>query len=737
MNNTDSWASVANSTTSYTTTPEERLGPPAPYTDIGLQVNLFFRVFLGILGILIPLVPAKLLWINGEFGATVHCMSTVTLNFLYVVNSLIWRDNNVKKWYAGYGWCDFHTFVFFAVETIFHTTLFDIMLGLANKIGNPRVTSLSPKEKKRKDQISALIIFGNPVLQVLLTYFVITQRYNVSTLAGCNAVFDPNGLFFVFFILPSPVFTVGAAGLAAVCFYKYRQLEKLTREVIPSDDSIRTARQKRLRRKLYFLTLSILVLVVPIVCVFFVFNLIEGWPWSLPFDLHRIHANINFVSFTTTERMQVATVLTNYVPVVSSAAICITFGTTVEAYNQYRLVLVFLGFGKIWPKLYQEYDPDDSEPPSELSTQASSKSWWSSMTKNSKRTSQSGNDFSILPITEGIPLTNRSTPAQTTGEGSHTIPSSSYDELRKEFPDLYPTQSSPTAKANHNPWPDLSDDPPAPARNPWYLRPNAFHVPIKLPMPLSPIYIPSLHVDQEKKTEGKQKRTSVNRLSQGYTALSGSSTTILPPSQSPTCPLPPLPTPTSSSRYSPQEERHRSTRKKEKQKESETQESTTKWGVSTVPLKPATPWSPFASSHTNTTLGVDNRVWSPLSSQKDNDNNNKNGKNHKEDHHAAAHPQDPPVSHSSRLTSGPQLSPPPSYSVAVGEQSSFASASDRLTGLGISPPEREQIGTALGHPPRGGVVRVETHIASEIEVIGNSGRDNGNYSDGDQRGGRD
>lgn len=124
-------------------------------------------------------------------------------------------------------------------------------------------------------------------------------------------------------------------------------------------------------------------------------------------------------------------------------------------------------------------------------------------------------------------------------------------------------------------------------------------------------------------------------------------------------------------------------------------------------------------------------MWSP---QKDNNH----AKNHKEDHHAAAHPQDPPVvSHSSRLTSGPQLSPPPSYSVAVGEQSSFASASDRLTGLGISPPGREQIGTALGHPPRGGVVRVETHIASEIEVIGDSGRDDGNDGDGDQRGGRE
>nr|CAO78599.1 pheromone receptor 1 [Neurospora discreta] len=721
MNNTDTWASVANITTSYTTTPEERLGPPAPYTNVGLQVNLFFRVFLGILGILIPLVPARLLWINGEFSATVHCMSTVTLNFFYVVNSLIWRDNNVKKWYAGYGWCDFHTYVFFAVETIFHTTLFDIMLGLAIKIGNPRVTSLSPKEKKRKDRVSALIIFANPVLQVLLTYFLITQRYDVLTLAGCNAIFDPNGVFFVFFILPSPVFTLGAAGLAGVCFYKYRQLEKLTREVLPSDDSIRTARQKRLRRKLYFLTLSILVLVVPTVCVFFVFNLIQGWPWSLPFDLHRIHANINFVSFTTTERMEVSAVLTNYVPVVSSAAICITFGTTVEAYNQYRLVLVFLGLGKVWPKLYQEYDPDESGPPSELSTQTSSKSWWSSMTTNNKRgtvTSQSGNDFSILPVTEDIPLTNRFKPAQT-GEGSYTIPRSPYDELGKEFSNLNSTQSSPTAKSDHNPWPDLSDDPSPPARNPWYLRPNAFHVPITLPMPLSPIYIPSLHAGQAKKTEGKQKRTTVNRLSQGYTALSSSSTTILPPSNSPTCPLPPIPTSTSSSRHSPQEERHWATRKIQKQKEPDTQNSTSN-GTTKNPLTPAAPWSPFASSYTNTTLGVDTRVWS----QKDNDD-------------SAGHTQDSPISHASRLTTGPQLSPPPSYSVAVGQESSFASAADQSAGFGISRPENQQIGTALGHPPRGGVVRVETHIASEIEVISSLGRDDANDRNGDQRGGRE
>ena len=327
-------------------------------------------------------------------------------------------------------------------------------------------------------------------------------------------------------------------------------------------------------------------------------------------------------------------------------------------------------------------------------------------------------DTSILPITENIPLTTRLNPAPTGGESSHTNPSSPYDELRKEFPDLWPPQSSPPAQLNNNnPWPDLSDDLTPPARNPWYLRPNAFHVPIKLPMPLSPIYIPSLHADQDNKTEGKQKRASFNRLSAGYTALSGSSTPHLPPSNSPNCPLPPLPTPTGvSSRHPPQEERHRSSRKKQKKKESDTQDSTANGGVSTVPpLKSAAPWSPFASDHKNTTLGVDTRVWS---SQKE--------KNNKEDHYPGAHTQDSAVihqtiSHSSRST-GPQLSPPPPYSVAMGE-ASFASTTSH------SQPEQQQIGTALGHPlghapPRGRVmVRVETEIESSSEVIDRRERD--------------
>lgn len=339
------------------------------------------------------------------------------------------------------------------------------------------------------------------------------------------------------------------------------------------------------------------------------------------------------------------------------------------------------------------------------------------MLTSSLTNSSNANDFSILPITEDIPLTSRSKPSQTTGEDSHTTPYSPYDELRKEFPELYPEQSSSTAQPHHNPWPDTP-----PARNPWYLRPNAFHVPIRLPMPLSPIYIPSLNTEQDNKAEGKQKRSSVNRLSAGYAALSGSSTTILPPSNSPTCPLPPIPTPMAASRQGPSQ----SSRNKQKQKELSPEKthdrSTTSndGGVPTVLLlrKPAAPWSPFASDHKNTTLGVDTRVWS----QKDN-----NGKAH-----ATSSIQDSPVSrNSSRVASGPQLSPPPSYSVAVYGESSFASTS---TSDNISPPEREPIGTVLGHPqpPRDGVVKVETHIASEVEVIGGRRHDDWDSDDGKQ-----
>jgi len=198
----------------WTTTLEDRMGPGYPYTDPSIQANLFFRVTLGIVSIFISFVPARLLWWNGEFAATAFCINTAISNFLYVINALIWYDNNVETWSAGYGWCDVQVYIVFALQTSYNICLFEIMRGLATKVAAQRIGALTASEKRRQHLISALVIFTLPVLQVALTYFVISRRYNVSTLAGCTAVYDSDWIFLIFFVIPSPIFMFGAAVMA-------------------------------------------------------------------------------------------------------------------------------------------------------------------------------------------------------------------------------------------------------------------------------------------------------------------------------------------------------------------------------------------------------------------------------------------------------------------------------------------------------------------------------------------
>ena len=202
----DKWAIFG-----FTTTPEERIGPPPPYSFSALQINLCCRLLLGIFSLFVTWVPARLLWRNGEFAGAMLCGTLMVLNFKTVVNALIWRDDNVADWYAGYGWCDLQAYLIFSLHSAFNISLFEIMRGLASKVALKRVLAPTRRERHRQRIVSALIIFTFPVIQVALTYFVIIGRYNVSTLVGCQGVYLPTWVYLVFYIIPTPVFAVAAA----------------------------------------------------------------------------------------------------------------------------------------------------------------------------------------------------------------------------------------------------------------------------------------------------------------------------------------------------------------------------------------------------------------------------------------------------------------------------------------------------------------------------------------------
>jgi pheromone a factor receptor len=182
----------------------------APY-QANLTLNLVFRVVLGVLCPLILWVPGKLLWRNGEIAAVLFLSVCALLDWIFAINGLMWRSDDTTTWWDGAGWCDLQMYVVYPVQTLYVCCVFAIMRNLAQQVGLMRVSDLTMTEKRRHNLIQFLILVPTPLIQVILTYFVLDHRYDILTLYGCYNSYDPSLLYLIFFIIPDPLFAVGGA----------------------------------------------------------------------------------------------------------------------------------------------------------------------------------------------------------------------------------------------------------------------------------------------------------------------------------------------------------------------------------------------------------------------------------------------------------------------------------------------------------------------------------------------
>ncbi|PNP57860.1 hypothetical protein THARTR1_02018 [Trichoderma harzianum] len=317
------------------------LGPaPTIYTTPSLTANLVCRVFLGILANLVCLIPLQLLYRNGEFAAVVFILNVELENLRNIVNALIWRNDDVESWWPGYGLCDVDAFLHNFCISIFATCLLAIMRNLA---------------------IQALIIFPLPLVQVAWTYPLAQQRYYVGTLVGCywpNASAWPS---IVFEILPQAVVSLVTAGYAIFIYIRFRQITKSTQSAL-SSNPLAHVRNQRARRRLYLMVISILIPFLPVILALAAINIINAMPLQ-PFDFKAIHDNERALPWSAIiflPSSQIGWKFMNicYVPIITAIPIFVFFGMTKDAMNSYRVVLLYVGLGKIFPKLYEEYNPD-------------------------------------------------------------------------------------------------------------------------------------------------------------------------------------------------------------------------------------------------------------------------------------------------------------------------------------------------------------------------------------------
>lgn len=111
------------------------------------------------------------------------------------------------------------------------------------------------------------------------------------------------------------------------------------------------------------MTLSILVPYLPLMLLYFVNNVRYLLPLD-PFDFSAIHDGKvtgvpwNSIILLPSKAIDWASMNDRFSAMLTTIPVFGFFGMSKEALNMYRVYFVALGFGRIWPVLNEEYDPD-------------------------------------------------------------------------------------------------------------------------------------------------------------------------------------------------------------------------------------------------------------------------------------------------------------------------------------------------------------------------------------------
>ncbi|PFH60603.1 hypothetical protein XA68_10659 [Ophiocordyceps unilateralis] len=331
-----------------------------PYVSASLTHNLILRVTLALAANAVCLVPLRVLRRNGEFAAAVFIISVELLNFEAVLCSLIWRDDDFSSWWSGHGLCDIVIHIHNAVTALFTSCLLAIMRNLFQQVGLMRAGPLQRSERRRRNLVQALIIFPLPIINLTLTAIVAERRYEVGTLIGCSWAPHSSWPNLVFFVFPPVVLSVITVVYAALTYHRFRHIAKMT-ETALSNNLRASRRSQRTKRRLYLMVMAIMLPYLPLVVAVAVANVLQK-SGGEHFDFNAVHYHADppwhVVLFYQSSEILWINLNNCYINVLVAIPIFWFFGTTKDAINEYRLAALSVGFGRLFPILRREYDPD-------------------------------------------------------------------------------------------------------------------------------------------------------------------------------------------------------------------------------------------------------------------------------------------------------------------------------------------------------------------------------------------
>ncbi|KAI1658196.1 pheromone A receptor-domain-containing protein [Daldinia decipiens] len=334
--------------------------------NVGIQVNLVLRVLFAIIGTGLCWPPLRTLWHYVDLPGVTLIIVVALMNLFAVLNAMIWSNDNWDDWWDGKGLCDVQVYLSTPMKTIYAATIFVTVYELSQKFDASRVIILNSRQDRNRELKQALVIFVVPFIQLVMTYFTLSQRYKVGTLVGCIAEYDNSWPKIIFFDVPNPIFVVLSIPFTFWSYLRYRKYSRNSQIAIGSSNQA-VARRVRLRRRLYNVTASIMLVYAPISFILLAQNIqkaVKSPPAA--YDFRRIHDDAdpypwNSVTFVPSWNLEWLETNQPWFAILTTVTIIGFFGTSEDCFPVYRRYMVWLGLGRCFPRLRQQEIPP-SEP---------------------------------------------------------------------------------------------------------------------------------------------------------------------------------------------------------------------------------------------------------------------------------------------------------------------------------------------------------------------------------------
>ncbi|KAG9849780.1 STE3-domain-containing protein, partial [Aureobasidium melanogenum] len=278
---------------------------------------------------------------NRNTAAVFMVFWIMLMNFLSIINVIIWPYIDMRDMYDGQGLCDVEVKLLGGRITGLNAAVLCLLRALAAVL-NTEKTLLGPSkaQKRRNTAIELAWCVGLPLLTMVLQYIVQVNRFGLIGVSGCQLMSYSSRTSFVLIWL-APIITnavaVYYAILVIIRLHKYRSSFN---NILSSSNTTRS-RFFRL-----FAISSILILGITPVQIYII---VTQYPHqNLPFNFSKLH---NPATWNSSIVMPSTVFYDRWANLACGFLVFLFFGLGRDAKNMYREWLVKMGLGRLFPVL--------------------------------------------------------------------------------------------------------------------------------------------------------------------------------------------------------------------------------------------------------------------------------------------------------------------------------------------------------------------------------------------------